>query len=186
VVAAEAGEPDALTETLRLAQRFGFFGAAPIEEGIDHAGDFVTAIGSVPPGTRLLDLGSGGGLPGLVIADRLRHAEITLLDRRQKRSDFLRQAAARLGFGHVTVIAADAVVHAKQVADGRWAAYGVVTARSFGPPEPTLRLARRLLGEHGVIVISEPPHVERWNAELLEELDLDSHVIGRVRRFAVR
>jgi 16S rRNA (guanine527-N7)-methyltransferase len=174
-----------LTETLRQAQRFGFFGPSPIELAIEHAGEFVTAIGAAPPATRIIDIGSGGGLPGLVVAARLRDADVTLLDRREKRTDFLRQAASRLGFGHVRVVAADATLHARAVESGEVAAYDVVTARGFGPAEQTLRIGRRLIGDHGMIVISEPPAGHRWDQRLLSELGLDSERIGKVRRFQV-
>ena len=55
-------------------------------------------------GTRLVDLGSGGGLPGLVLADAYPERAITLVDRREKRTDFLRRAVRRLGWEHVTVM----------------------------------------------------------------------------------
>lgn len=81
-----------LTETLRDAQRLGFFGAAPIENTIDHARTYVTALGELPTGCRIIDLGSGGGLPGLVVAAAYPESRITLIDRREKRTDFLRRA----------------------------------------------------------------------------------------------
>lgn len=148
-----------------------------------HAGSFVDALGEQPDGARLIDLGSGGGLPGLVIADRMRHIAVTLIDRRQKRTDFLRQAVARLGFDHVAVVAGDAVEHAQSVAVGATPAYTAATARGFGPPTLTLRIANELVGRAGVIIISEPPEGERWDSALVEELGLTSSRIGRVRRF---
>jgi hypothetical protein len=50
----------------------------------------------------------------------------------------------------------------------------------------TLRLARRLIGEAGTIVISEPPTGERWDQDLLDELALESERIGPVRVFHVK
>ena len=179
----QSSSDELLTETLRQAQRFGFFGASPIEHAIEHAEEFVAAIGGAAPGTRIIDIGSGGGLPGLVIADRIRDAEVTLLDRREKRTDFLRQAASRLGFRHVRVIAGDATVHARAVEGGELAPYDVVTARGFGPAQQTLRIGRRLIGVGGMIVISEPPDGDRWDRQLLAELGLESQRTGRVRRF---
>lgn len=179
-------EPDLLTETLREAQRFGFFGDRPIEEAIEHARQYVAAIGHVAAGTRLIDLGSGGGLPGLVIADHDRDATVVLLDRRQKRTDFLERAVARLGFVHVEVWCADASRVAGAVASGATRPFDVVTARGFGPPEATLRLAVRCLAPGGRVIISEPPTGDRWDASLLAELGLDSHRHGSVRTFARR
>lgn len=174
--------PD-LIETLRQAQRFGFFGDRDVAEAADHASAFVEAIGVLPIGARLLDLGSGGGLPGLVIADAYPHIFVVLLDRREKRTDYLERATRRLGWDHVVVLTADARQIRDQVARGEIPAFDVVTARGFGPPEITLRTAVTVCRPGGVIVISEPPSGDRWPRDLLEELGLTSDRIGPVRRF---
>lgn len=175
---------DPLLETLRLAQRLGFFGAAPMEDAIAHASAFVSAIGRVAPGTRIVDIGSGGGLPGLVVATALPEAEVVLIDRRQKRTDFLERAVRRLGLEHTTVRCADVERLADQVTAGAEPAFAVVTARGFGPPAITLRWATRLVARpDGVIVISEPPDRDRWDPELVAALGLTSERLGPVRRF---
>lgn len=161
-----------LLETLRDAQRLGFFGAAPIEVAVAHARQFVDAIRTGPEPDRVVDIGSGGGLPGLVVAAAFPLASIELVDRREKRTDFLERAVRRLGWSHVRVRCADVVQVAREVEAGSTSQADVVTARGFGPPEPTLRLARRLLQPGGRIVISEPPTGERWTPELLDELGL--------------
>ncbi len=97
------------------------------------------------PGARLIDIGSGGGLPGLVLADAFPSGQITLVDRRQKRTDFLARAVSRLGLDHVTVRCDDVADIADAVGSGIEPAFDVVTARGFGPPDTTLRLAARLL-----------------------------------------
>lgn len=57
-----------------------------------------------------VDVGSGGGLPGLVVAC-IRPEPILLVEPRRKRADFLREAVAKLGLPHVDV----AVAKAQQV-----------------------------------------------------------------------
>ena len=178
------GNSDPLLETLRLAQRLGFFGAAPIEDAVTHAHSFVEALGDVAPGTRIADIGSGGGLPGLVLAWALPQASITLVDRRQKRTDFLERAVRRLGLGHVTVRCEDVEDVVRGVATGAIPPFEVVTARGFGPPDLTLTLAVGLLGARpGTIVVSEPPDRDRWDPVLLDRLGVSSSRIGAVRRF---
>ena len=171
---------DDLVETLRQAQRFGFFGARPIEDAIDHAHSFVRAVGEAPAGTRLLDLGSGGGLPGLVLAAEFPEADVVLLDRRQKRTDFLERAVQRLGFDHVRVWCRDAEDVVREIGVGSIPAFDVVTARGFGPPETTVRTAVGCLGTIGRIVISEPPSGDRWSPRLLDELGLEVQRRGAV------
>jgi 16S rRNA (guanine527-N7)-methyltransferase len=177
---------DLLIETLRDAQRLGFFGAAPVESAVVHAEAFVAAIGAAPAGARLIDIGSGGGLPGLVIAASLPHVSVTLIDRREKRTDFLRRAVRRLAFDHVVVATADVDRWSRDVAAGTRPMYDIVTARGFGPPATTLTFARRLVGTDGMIVISEPPSGDRWPRELVEQLGVRSEPCGSVRRFVVR
>ena len=151
-----------LTEVLERAQREGALGSWPIPEVIAHAREFV---GALPPDTQsVLDLGTGAGIPGLVIALDLPHARVTLVDRRDKRVDALRRAVAQLGWSdRVDVRSSDAAVLAD---DPVWqGSQDAVVARGFGPPETTLRFAARLTRVGGVVVISEPPadSPSRWD-----------------------
>ena len=52
---------------------------------------------------RLLDVGTGGGLPGIVLAIARPELDITLLDSNQKKTTFLRQACIELGLKNVKV-----------------------------------------------------------------------------------
>lgn len=158
---------DRLIETLRDAQRLGFFGRRPVEEAAQHAHGFVDAIGSLPPNARVIDIGSGGGLPGLVLAVAYPETSITLVDRREKRTDFLRRAVRRSGWANVTIVHADVADLVRQVRSDGLDPYDVVTARGFGPPEVTLGFAVGLVAPEGRIVISEPPTGDRWDPELL-------------------
>ena len=172
-----------LIETLRQAQRFGFFGARPIEEAIEHSQQYVDALGVLAPATRLVDLGSGGGLPGLVLAAAYPRAAITLLDRREKRTDFLRLAVHRLGWSHVEVLTADVAVLIADVAANVTPRFEVVTARGFGPPEFTLRSAVHIAQSGARVVISEPPTDDRWSDDLLDDLDVTRTRHGAVSIF---
>ena len=174
--------PD-LLETLRQAQRFGFFGARPMEEAVGHSASFVAALATSGPLDSIIDLGSGGGLPGLVIADSYRDTPVVLTDRREKRTDFLERAVSRLGFQHVSVFAGDVEAICRRVESGGLAPFSAVTARGFGPPETTLRFARRLMSASGLVVISEPPTGNRWDDALLDDLELTSVLLGQVRFF---
>lgn len=158
---------DALVRSLTESQRLGFLGARPIGEVIDHARGFVVALESLPTGSRVLDLGSGGGVPGLVIAHDRPDLFLVLVDRRTKRTDFLLRVVHRLDWsGRVQVIAADV----SEVAAVEGGAFDAVVARGFGPPASTLTTAVQLVRPGGWIVISEPPSGDRWAPEMLDTL----------------
>jgi 16S rRNA (guanine527-N7)-methyltransferase len=111
-----------------------------------------------------LDLGSGGGLPGLVLVV-LAPVVWVLLDARY--STTLTTAAGHLGL-------ADRVVatHGRAEDLGRDPAYRAtfdgVVARSFGPPPVVAECAAGFLKPGGFLVVSEPPGEDgsRWDHDL--------------------
>ncbi len=154
-------------EALGRSQRLGFLGDRPIVEVIEHARSFVTALDGVTGS--VIDLGAGGGVPGLVVAIDRPDVRLTLLDRRTKRTDFLAQMIRRLDLSdHVSVLALD-VDDAIRLGH---VGFDAAVARGFGPPEFTLRSAVRCVRPGGVIVISEPPSGDRWEPQLVQELGL--------------
>jgi 16S rRNA (guanine527-N7)-methyltransferase len=168
-----------VAETLRTAQRLGMLGDRAIPEVIAHARSFVMALEGIQGS--VCDLGSGGGVPGLVIAMDRPDLRVVLVDRRQKRTDFLTREVARLGFGsRVEVLCEDS----NSLTRRRPRFFDAVTARGFGPPAMTLETAEQLLSETGRIVISEPPNQDRWPIELLTSLDLGVERLGAVSIFS--
>uniref|UniRef100_E6PV62 Putative Methyltransferase gidB (Glucose-inhibited division protein B) n=1 Tax=mine drainage metagenome TaxID=410659 RepID=E6PV62_9ZZZZ len=91
---------------------------------------------------RLLDVGSGGGLPGLVLAIMLPEMPIVLNDAVQKKCAFMQQAAAELRLPQV------------QVAHGRverltQPSFDCITSRAFSDLGTLIQLTTPLLGEGG-------------------------------------
>lgn len=171
----------ALVTALEESQRLGFLGARPIAEVIGHARGFVRALGDHDSLSTVLDLGAGGGVPGLVIAHDRPDLHVTLLDRRAKRTDFLERVIRRLDWGdRVTVICQDVMTFSP---DDR---FDAVVARGFGPPEFTLSAASRLVRAGQPMVISEPPDADRWDTALLDRLGLERLAEPRHRRDAPR
>lgn len=62
------------------------------------------AIAEFAEGTRVIDVGSGGGLPGMPLAIAMPHVKFTLLEATAKKCDFLNQVIARLGLKNVNVV----------------------------------------------------------------------------------
>ena len=130
-------------------------------------------LAGLPVRGRVLDLGSGGGLPGLVLATERPELDLTLLEARQRACRFLREAIADLGRDEIAVIEARAE-EAARLPDLR-GAYDAVVARSFGPPPVTAECAVGFLRVGGRLVVSEPPEdggPTRWPPPGLEQLGL--------------
>jgi len=170
----------ALLAALADIQRRGAIGEVSLAAAVTHADQFVDAL---PVGVeRLVDLGSGGGLPGLVIAVRRPTLAITLVERRRSRADLLQRAVRALRLEQVAVFSGDV----SDLAATKAHSFGVVTARSFAAPEVTARWAGELLEADGVLVVSEPPQQsdERWPASVLVAAGLtDLGLVGGIRRF---
>jgi 16S rRNA (guanine527-N7)-methyltransferase len=158
-----------LRELLTRAQRLGTLGDRPIDEVMAHARQFVTGLEGVTG--RVLDMGTGAGVPGLVIAIDRPDLELVLVDRRATRMDELSRAVTAMGLGdRVQVLTADMENLARD--PQHRGQFQAVVSRGFGPPETTLRLARPMLQNGGVFVVSEPPQPDpsRWPDQVLAEL----------------
>lgn len=159
-----------LLAQLDRARTLGFLGPGPVAGHLRHAAGFVAALAEVPAGP-VVDLGSGGGVPGLVVAMARPDLELLLVDSVRKRCGHLEVAVEALGLaGRVQVRCERAEVLGRGDQRGRAAA---VLARSFAPPAPTAECAAPLLQVGGRLLVSEPPGApDRWPPEPLAALGL--------------
>ncbi|HSM34537.1 MAG TPA: 16S rRNA (guanine(527)-N(7))-methyltransferase RsmG [Anaerolineae bacterium] len=128
-----------------------------------HTCDSLSAVdrlaGLTVPGATLLDLGSGGGYPGLPLAAALPLTRVALVDSVGKKARFLRVAATAVA--SVLATAADAAPtietmseRAEDLAEepDQRAAWGIVTARAVGSLAEVIELAMPLVREGGAVV----------------------------------
>lgn len=94
----------------------------PVEALIKHVIDCLAIIAHLPAGS-LLDIGTGAGLPAVIIAICQPERHCTALDSNQKKIRFIKQVSSELKLSNVTPIAARIEAHAGQ--------YEVVTSRAF-------------------------------------------------------
>ena len=121
-------------------------------------------MGACLPGDarRVLDLGSGGGVPGLVLAEAIPRLELTLLEAGARRCRFLRAAVTGLDLGTRVEVVEERAETAARHPDLR-EAFDAVVARSFGSPAVTAECAVGFLRPGGSLVVSEPPEAgSRW------------------------
>lgn len=150
-----------LLRVLAEAQRIGALGSSPLSEVISHATWFADAID--PDAKAVIDIGSGAGIPGLIVAIARPDLRISLVDRRQGRVDGLKRAIALLELGdRVEAVMADVdkIRNEKQ-----WQGqFDAAISRGFGPPLQTLAWSAQLVKPGGQVIISEPPDEvgDRW------------------------
>jgi 16S rRNA (guanine527-N7)-methyltransferase len=162
----------ALVEVLLDAQTLGFMGPGAIEPHLAHAKRFAAAVGT-SPGLGL-DLGSGGGLPGLALALAWPDSEWVLLDANARRAEFLNDSVQRLGLEERVVVDHRRAELAGRDSDRR-GRMTVVVARAFGRPSVVAECGAPFLVLGGLLVVSEPPEEsDRWPAEEMAGLGLES------------
>lgn len=99
---------------------------------------------------RVLDLGTGAGFPGLILAAAC-DADFVLLEARRKRASFLSVTAAAMSLTNVRVEAARAVTLVGEPV------YDIVTARAFAEPAITLQTAAAALRPGGRVMLYASP-----------------------------
>lgn len=179
----------ALRDVLLRSRELGFLGPGDVDAHVQHATAFLdglpepqessapdASVGDPGPAAdlQLLDLGAGGGVPGLVLAAHRPDLVVVLLDAAEKRTDFLRWAVEELELDRrVSVVRGRAEELARE--PELRGAFRVVTARSFGPPAVTAECAVGFLAGVGSrLLVSEPPggDPDRWPAAALEKMGL--------------
>jgi 16S rRNA (guanine527-N7)-methyltransferase len=178
-------------ETLNRSGELGFLGGMPVEDQVDHALGFVSVVESVlgRSPSAVVDLGSGGGIPGAVLSSCWPESRVVLLDSSERRTDFLLSETTAWDRGNSAGIGLGAV----EVVRGRAEDFGrtpeirgqfdLVTARSFGPPAVTAECGAPLLALGGLLVVSEPPEPTegvRWPSDGLDLLGLEAGAPVRV------
>ena len=146
---------EAFTELLlRWNARINLVGRADIGDVWGrHVADSAQIAALVPPGTsRGIDLGSGAGFPGLILAI-ITGIEYDLIEADLRKAAFLREAARLTG--------APARVHAVRIEAADIAPAQLVTARALAPLPALLDLAHRFLLPGAVAVFPKGAEVDR-------------------------
>ncbi len=162
-----------LHAVLVRARTLGFLGPGSIEGHLTHAAGFAVAafrqLGHPP--ASMLDLGSGAGIPGLVLAEEWPDAHAVLVESGHRRCEHLRTEIAGLGWtARVEVLEERAELTARRPELRE--RVELVTARSFATPAATAEIAAGLVAPGGLLVVSEPPgpNPARWPAAELAAL----------------
>ncbi len=186
----EPRQIDALLRYLDLLQRWnGTYNLTAVREPgamvTQHLVDCLAAAaslersGALAAGGRILDVGSGGGLPGVLLAVLRADWSVTCLDAVGKKMAFVRQVAGTLGLPNL---------HAEhvRVEQRRGEPFDLITARAFASLADLARLTDRSLKHGGrwmamkghvpeMEIAALPPEIEVFHVEQLVVPGLDAH-----------
>lgn len=143
----------------RWNQRINLSAARTPDEITEHVVDCLALVPHVPEGARVVDIGSGGGLPGIVLAATRLDLQMTCVEPIHKKAAFLRQAARDLTL-RVTILT--------QRVDGLERAYDVAVSRATFDPATWLDVGLDLVVPGGIVLAMEgleqiplPPNATR-------------------------
>ncbi len=137
-------------------------GLADLDAKLAEADRYAAAVGELAqPGGVLMDLGSGAGLPAVVVAARLGGWAHRWVERRRKRAAFLTQVVAHTGMGdRVRVVAADVqTLHRDEIGP-----VVAVTAQAVASLLRVAELTAHLWADDGVLLVSRKGPA--WEAEV--------------------
>ena len=122
----------------------------------------------LPPNSTVCDIGTGAGLPGLVVAIARRDLRITLVEPLLRRTTFLNEVVEELELSHVEVVRgrADALHGART--------FDVVTSRAVAPLGRLLEWSMPLVAPEGALVAMKGRSLE-------EEIDASGPVLQKFR-----
>ena len=151
---------------LRWGRVYNLTGEAePQQLVVRHLGECL-ALAPLLRGERIADMGSGAGLPGLVLAVADPERQFWLMESAGKKARFLTHASGELGLANVHVY------HGRIENFPVSAPFDTVVTRALAPLDRLVALARALLGRQGTLVALKG---ERLELEL-ETLPAGFHV----------
>lgn len=116
-----------------------------------HVEDSLTGleVAELREASKIADIGSGAGFPGLVLAVAIPQAEVELIESIGRKCEFIERAAGEAGIANAHILNA----RSEDLAGGELReAYDAVTARAVGRLSTLAELASPLLREEGVLV----------------------------------
>lgn len=117
----------------------------PLQMVTHHLLDSLAAVPAFVHARQVLDVGAGGGLPGIVLAIARPELQVSLIDTVHKKTAFLTQVKAELGLKNVTV-------YTMKVQDLTAGPFDVITSRAFADLSDFVTWSGHLLAEGGQFI----------------------------------
>ncbi len=139
------------SELVQWNQKFNITAITdPLEIAVKHFLDSLAVARLIPSNAKLLDIGSGGGFPGLPLKVCLPGLKVTLIDASRKKVNFLKQVIRVLKLDHIEALHMRAEALAQKTGYSR--RFNVATGRAVSSLETFCQLAWPLLADKGVVL----------------------------------
>ena len=136
-------------------------------------------------GKTIIDVGTGGGIPGIILSILNPQLEITLLDSSQKKTRFLRFVQRQLKLENITVVCQRVEKYQPNCR------YDVVISRAFSEVGTYLRLVKHLCADTGKVYAMKGPRIEseknahEFGFELINDIDIKVPFLDAKRRLLI-
>ncbi len=139
------------SELVRWNQKFNITAITdPLEIAVKHFLDSLAVVRLIPANAKLLDIGSGGGFPGLPLKVCLPDLTVTLIDGSRKKVNFLKHVNRVLKLDHIEALHIRAETLARE--PGYFQRYDIAISRAVSSLETFCQLAWPLLADIGVML----------------------------------
>ena len=130
--------------------------------------DCETILEHIQPFQTILDIGSGAGLPGLVIAIKKPLSKVTMFEKNKKKAYFIKKTIHTLNLKNATIV--DKAITPRLIADKP---FDVVTARALAPTNKIVNMSQHLLTKTGKFLLMKGD-IEKIKEEVAE-VDINTY-----------
>lgn len=123
----------------------------PIEIAVRHFLDSIAAAPLIPAQARVLDVGAGGGFPGIPLKQLQPALRVTLIDASRKKTHFLKHVIRTLGLDHTEVLHCRAEEMARKTGYAR--GFDMIVSRALTSVTRMTQLAFPLLKPGGTVLV---------------------------------
>lgn len=167
-----------LDELLRWNKRINLTSIRNRDDALEkHLLDSLVLLGCLPLSGRLLDMGSGGGLPGIPLAISRPGLQVVSVDGVGKKINFQKHIKRLLALANFQP------VHSRLEEVGDLDPFDFVTARALSDFSTLMRLSAPLLKKGGEFLVMKGPEGEAELEECIKNGDSDLFQVKAIRRY---